>query len=609
VSNTINSVEELLAVQNREIQVDSEKSPATPAQSDCKNERLDERPEVETPGTGRTLSEFATELGNIIGPKRCWFLRNDTVVEIRTMRLTQDVTSTVFHQLSASETRSTLEHHAKVGKYQVEKRGKYFVPQSIGQQTAQALLDAPQFKECLPAVERILDIPIPLIHDGELTFARKGYDERFRTYCPESAPDIKTMALDEAKQQLNVIFDDFCFVDEASKNMALARFITPFLRGIIGFGNRTPVWLFEANRPRAGKDYLAGCTTVFYEGCANEDAPIDHNAEETQKRIMAAAQSGRRMMHFANCKGNIDNKSFEHATTAKFIAGRLLGKNDASADLKVPNEIEFSLSANTGLTYTEDFAQRCRRISLGYYQEDANSRTFKQKDLHGWIRENRESILSALAALVRHWDGNGRPEGTTPFSSFPEWAAIVGGVMTCCGFGDPCASQKDGLTIDQNTADMKRLFSLALHTQELVTGSISKRELLAIIHDQEGELFPWFDPDNRSHQMKLSSTLKSFNGRQLGDITMRIDESASRPRFSFTEAELPSTGRESTSETTKCEPCRPLVPSSLVHVGGGVKSIGAGKVEKVHRFAVNESNPLPVHREKLPPNPTALANN
>lgn len=47
-------------------------------------------------------------------------------------------------------------------------------------------------------------------------------------------------------------------------------------------------------------------------------------------------------------------------------------------------------------------------------------------------------MLGAVAALVKHWIGCGCPPGQTPFNSFPEWARVVGGVMTCCDLGNPC---------------------------------------------------------------------------------------------------------------------------------------------------------------------------
>ena len=126
------------------------------------------------------------------------------------------------------------------------------------------------------------------------------------------------------------------------------------------------------------------------------------------------------------------------------------------------NELEFSVSGNTGFTFSEDLALRCRRISLAFFEEDANGRRFPKADLHGWIRQNRARILGALAGLIWVWDRQGRPGGPTPFTSFPEWARVVGGIMVACELGDPCAAQRDGtFTKDPVTEDMTTLYQLA----------------------------------------------------------------------------------------------------------------------------------------------------
>jgi hypothetical protein len=185
-------------------------------------------------------------------------------------------------------------------------------------------------------------------------------------------------------------------------------------------------------------------------------------------------------MHFANCKGHIDNAGFEQASTAKVFNCRKLGSNEGSADLKLPNETEFSISANTGFSFSEDFNLRCRKISLAYSEEDANSRRFNHPDLHGWVLEHRQDLLNAAAGLIQYWHQQGCPPGETAFTSFPEWARVVGGILVTCGLGDPCVPQLDGtLTSDTLTADMKKLFQLAF--QESPNEAMTKNEVYQLV--------------------------------------------------------------------------------------------------------------------------------
>src|SRR5262249_11967802 len=160
--------------------------------------------------------------------------------------------------------------------------------------------------------------------------------------------------------------------------------------------------------------------------------------EETAKRIMAAARSGRRFMHFSNCQVYLEDFNLTQALTNQVIIGRRLGSNDASSDLSVPNEMDFSLSANVGHTYREDFEQRRRKIELAYFEEDPNQRVFRDKFLHRTVSRKRGLILSAIAALFEEWCRRGFPPGPSDFISYPQWAQTIGGVMAVAGLGDPC---------------------------------------------------------------------------------------------------------------------------------------------------------------------------
>jgi hypothetical protein len=143
---------------------------------------------------------------------------------------------------------------------------------------------------------------------------------------------------------------------------------------------------------------------------------------------------------------------------------RALGSTSAESDLELPNEIEFSISANVGLTYREDLEPRMRKIELAFYDEFENQRTFPKPFLHEWVKQNRALILSAIDSCFAYWISQGMPPGATPFNSFPEWAQVIGGVMQSCDFGDPCLPHEDQDLIggDRRTTAMRALYELAI---------------------------------------------------------------------------------------------------------------------------------------------------
>ncbi|MEN8677583.1 MAG: DNA polymerase, partial [Alteriqipengyuania sp.] len=454
-----------------------------------------------------------------------------SVCSVALRQISEKVRSLVFAPVQAAEAVTAAERFVEVGVLRKDDDGALvFEPKSMSRECAGMLLASPQFRDRLPEIIRILDVRLPIADGSEIIFPEIGYDPRFRSYCPPGAAEPEPMGLDEAKQVLKEIHAEFCWKDAQSFTHALARLVTPYCRGLMGWDARLPLWHFAANRPRAGKDYLAGVTQLVYEGRTCEDSPLDRDSEETRKRITAALMSGRRTMHFANCQGYIQDQHFIGAITSKTFAARNLGSTEARADLVLPNEIEFSLSANVGLTFREDVEPRTRRIALEFYDENPNSRDFTRPDLHGWVLENRPRILGAVAALVQHWIGRGCPPGPTPFNSFPEWSRVVGGIMVTCDLGDPCLAHEnaDDLGGDRQERAMRAIYEIGHenHPDEWIEKS-RLFELLDLAADDQDALAFFAvggDLTSREAKTRIGKALRQFKGRELGGVQLLIDD-------------------------------------------------------------------------------------
>ncbi len=510
----------------------------------------DGRPRVLLPGTDRPESVFAAEVGDAIAPVNEWFVKNDTVVTVGVHRFSETVTSLAFKPMLPVATPTSIEAHIQTGILHRERDSGdlVFHALSMNRETASSLLSAPQFKSRLPIIVRILDIPLPIrLPDGRIEYPKIGYDPRFRTYCDPGCPMIRPMPVAEARELLLKIHRGFCFRDQQSITHALARLITPYCRGLMGWDARFPLWNYTANRPRAGKDYLAGVPMLIYEGTTCEDAPLDGNSEETRKRITAANMAGRRMMHFANCQAHIDDAVFIGAITSRIFSARNLGSTDARADLRLPNEIEFSISANVGLTYREDVEPRSRKIALFLEQEDANAREFEIKLLHQYVLRHRAELLSAIASVVGAWIDAGCPEGRTPFTSFPEWAATVGGIMTFHGLGDPCLPHvEDGSEVGGDRADraMRALYAICHETHP--DKWIEKQAVYqAVAQAEDNDALSFFgtfsEEESKKTKTRIGMFLKKFDRRELGGIRLELDrsvEKTQRQLVRFTRADL-----------------------------------------------------------------------
>jgi len=515
------------------------------------NDTVDSRIRIKLPKPGKLISNFAQEVADVLNTKNVLFFRNDSreVVEIGKLKNEKEQSYMGFRVVKPNRFITLAERYIIPGSMVVIGTGENavfeFRPKSMTADLANTVLQSPILEDSLLHINRIFTVPLPIIYKGELTFPKRGYDVRFNSWLPYNSPEITNtkMSLGEAKKIIYEMLKEFVLKSNQDYVNAIAGLITPFLRGLYPkFNCRTPVFFYLANRERAGKDYLAGITGLVYEGVALEEPPICNSEmkwtsdDELRKKILSALLAGRKRLHFVNNKGYLDNAVFEGIITSEKYTDRILGKNESPI---FDNEMEFSLSGNVGISFTPDLANRSRFARLFLEIEDANARKFERPDLHKWVLENRELILSAIYALVRNWIEKGSPDGSVSFASFPEWARICGGIMEAAGYDSPCTPDKEVLTLggDSETMDMKSLFELCYERKP--DTPITKYEIRQIIEAED--IFTYFDFTKRSDQTKFGNKINKFAGRVLSDIKMIVKDSSvrsSRQEYIFTKEKV-----------------------------------------------------------------------
>jgi len=501
-----------------------------------------ERDKIVLPGSGKLISKFAEEISDSIKNKNKLFYRIDAkgVYEVGYIQTKTNEEYTGFVEVKPNRFITLVEKYIDPIIILKDKKGyEYEIHKSMNKNQAEIVLASQYLHDKLPKIKRIFTVPIPIIYNNKLTFPKKGYDERFESWLDHDAPDInEDMNLEEAKKTIKYIFREFCFTDHQDYINAIAGLLTPFLRGLYSsFNVRTPVFFYIANRERAGKDYCAKISGYLYEGQALEEAPISNgessdNNNELRKKILSALIAGRKRLHFSNNKGYINNSVFEGAVTAEKWGDRILGKNE---HLDFDNELEFSLSGNTGIGYTADLANRSIFINLFLDIENANQRNFDTPDLHLWVINNRNKILSALYSLVKNWFNKECPKGSLPFTSFPEWAKVCGGIMESAGYDNPCNIQQEMLDIggDTETNNMKKLFE---HMYENHPEKwFYKKDIFDIMDN--ANILNNYNLKDRSDKIRFSKILIKFCGRLLSDIRLIRDSNSKashNQKFMFT---------------------------------------------------------------------------
>ena len=545
-----------------------------------------EKGELLLDGHGRSISNLSKDIAELLQDKYILFYRPNSrqIVEVGKIKLhnTGEELYTGFINIKDKRLITLLEEYSNVGYIRNTRKGEIFEIKSLSPTKADIVLCSRILEQALPQIERIFPIPLPIMYKGKLTFPKKGFDQRFSSWRPHDSPDIEDPKMDikKAKEIIDNIFCEFCFRSKQDKTNAIAGLLTPFLRGLfVDFNTRTPVFFYLGNRERVGKDYCAGITGIVYDGQALDDNPVssgdrkENNNEELRKKITSALISGRKRMHFANNKGYINNAILEQVSTSKVYSDRLLGKNDL---INLPNEMDFSLSGNVGVSYTPDFANRCRFVNLFLDIEDANSRKFDNPLLHEWILKSRGKILSALYSLVKNWIKDKKPEGSIPFASFPNWASICGGIMESAGYDSPCTIDKESLELagDSETSDMKQLFEICYETYP--DQPIKKNQIVELISNKD--LFNYLDFDTLKGKTNFGIKLRKFIGRILSDIKMQVVDSNVRSiRQEYIFKKVGHVGH-----VGHVTPMRELISNN--------KHISIEKVAKVAKVAKNTEN-------------------
>jgi hypothetical protein len=320
-------------------------------------------------------------------PNECFLCRRNGVVGmiVQEKGVARQHSGLVFNALTSDQAITELERWIQTGVEKTLFGQKIFAPSSMTRVTSVTLMASSQFHQYLPKVERIFDFAIPYgftqqkhrppkaskqtdkktdaqpatteetfvagTGKTKLTGIIRRMEPGFNKYTQKNGETVHyycnrklehNLSVDQAREVLRKLFVEFTFADDQSRIHAIARLLTPYCQGLMGWRKRSPLWIFTADKPRAGKDYLAMLTPLVHSHWAVQDPPLETD-DEVKRRITAALASGRRFMHFANCRKDLDHPSLEAAITSEFWSDRIIR---SSNEVTVPNEIIFSLSYN-----------------------------------------------------------------------------------------------------------------------------------------------------------------------------------------------------------------------------------------------------------------------
>jgi putative DNA primase/helicase len=284
-----------------------------------------------------------------------------------------------------------------------------------------------------------------------------GYDEETQLLLMSSPPmpaipDRPSKAdAAEALTLLDGLLENFPFVDDASRSVALAALITPIVRGAM---QAAPAVVARAPGPGTGKSYLIDLCSVLSTG---EMAPVispGRNEEEMEKRLGAVLQDGRVIIAIDNVNGPLGGDVLCQVIERPIVSVRVLG---ASKMPKIPNRACVFATGNN-ILIVGDMVRRIILCSLDAQMERPELRTFSTKP-HEMILNDRGKYIAAALTIARAYVVAGFPDERPPLASFEEWSRFVRSPLVWLGRADPIVTMEKARGEDPVTSSLLGIFA------------------------------------------------------------------------------------------------------------------------------------------------------
>lgn len=383
------------------------------------------------------------------------------------------------------------------------------VLRDMTESTAKLCLSSYEFITEIPMIHRVYPSPVPVISEqGVLILCTPGYDPTTGTYVfkgkiepqppdpnrpPITGPASSdgylddSLTLADAFWYLYDLFADFPFsdwtewitpgdadllyreeADGTPRRYRLSRSLAVAVGGMLALfaSNCVPReasrmgFIMNANSQRSGKTLLAKILTAAVFGAFK--AQSWREDEESMVKILdSEILMASPYICFDNVRGLIQSTKLEALFTSPMWTGRILGKTEMFTE---ENNTLIIITGNN-ISPGTDIQHRCLFCDLYVEEGDVQNRQKPGRIINDvWLADpvNRREMLSALWAVVRHWDHAGRPRADISRTrlGFEEWGQIIGGMVEFAGFGDMLERPVMDNAGDTEAADIASLVKL-----------------------------------------------------------------------------------------------------------------------------------------------------
>jgi hypothetical protein len=382
---------------------------------------VSQRAQVKLPTDYRQHSVFAREVGAIIAKTNLLFRRD-------LMPVTLNAEIKRLDSMSGQNFRTWSERFIDFFKERRVEDATKRIPRTMNLDVALSVLESRDFLMQLPEIKRLNPARLPVFRkSGEIELLSAGF---FAEQAIYTLDDGLTYDLSMTGAQGAEIFRDFFKeypLDARSLAAQMSAMFTMFCSCMLGKGERPPSFIWTANSTRAGKTILAKFPiAALFGSAATRSLP---RYDEARKVFDAIAMQAEIYVIFDNVRGKISGEEIEAFLTSSEWFARLLGQ---STTFRVENVTLVFFTGNQ-ISNSKDMEHRSIFIELLVEEADPRDRRFSRIIDDAFLGDplRRSQMCSAMWAMLRAWDADGRPSApNTLMGGFEGWSRLVRSFLT-----------------------------------------------------------------------------------------------------------------------------------------------------------------------------------
>ena len=300
-------------------------------------------------------------------------------------------------------------------------------------------------------------ITTPTLRPDGTILSQEGYDQATQLLLLE--PPVLSDLLDaptkaDAEQaliHLDGLLEEFPFVDDASRSVALSAIITPVVRGAL---ESAPMHVTTAPVRGSGKSYIIDIASAV---CSGQRAPVlsaGKNEEETEKRVTGDLLTGQALISIDNVNGQLGGAFLCQAVERPLVKVRPLG---GSLIVTIESRATFFATGNN-ILLIEDMTRRVITCSLDPEMELPEFRKFSCNPFQ-MVLDNRGTYIAAALTIVRAYIVAGKPNVLPRLASYEDWSDLVRSSLVWLGRADPVETMNKANAEDPGRVALSALLS------------------------------------------------------------------------------------------------------------------------------------------------------